>query len=187
MSSEINGGLPAEAPKIDYRLEGENIVREDKDGVQIVAKYERKSKTLRLIREFSGYRRPVIHFLNQNELPHEVVVFDGAEIPKDIAGQKNIPPKPKKNPRLGDKTPALVEWYKKYAPAEYEARYGIKGTAMVKKQRFRFNEMGEKVAENYEEECIIAERKTHLTEKVEGAELNSEEYDWDSDMPKGGE
>ena len=36
-----------------------------------------------------------------------------------------VPPKPKRNPNLGDQTPALVEWYFKYYPQEAYIRYGV--------------------------------------------------------------
>jgi hypothetical protein len=36
---------------------------------------------------------------------------------------KGVPPMPEMDPRLGDKTPAVVEWYFKHQPKEAAARY----------------------------------------------------------------
>jgi hypothetical protein len=35
----------------------------------------------------------------------------------------DIPPPPEMHPKLGDKTPAYVNWIRTYFPAEYEERY----------------------------------------------------------------
>lgn len=42
-----------------------------------------------------------------------------------MSSDPSIPPRPKYNPRLGDKTPEVVAWYRKYHRQEYIRRYGI--------------------------------------------------------------
>lgn len=53
----------------------------------------------------------------------------------DKKGAKNakssIPKCPEKDER-GDKTPAVVEWYKKYKPAEYKRKYHAFEAAKVR-------------------------------------------------------
>lgn len=39
-----------------------------------------------------------------------------------------IPPCPEEDPRLGDKTPAVVEWLAQYHPEEYRRRYAGRRT-----------------------------------------------------------
>jgi hypothetical protein len=38
-------------------------------------------------------------------------------------------PRPKVDPRLGDKTPEVVEWYQQFRPKEFKIRYGVQGFA----------------------------------------------------------
>ena len=79
---------------------------------------------------------------------------------------------PKKSMRLGDKTPEVVDWYRKYKPEEYRARYGIKGEGTVTKTRKVLNQKtGLPETEVYEADAIIADRKIHTTEKVEANEV----------------
>lgn len=175
--TKINGALPSEAPRIDYRIDGNDIVRSDKDGEQVVATI--KSGVVRLVPEYVTYRRQIVGYLNGEGMEVKSVIMDG----DDVDDVSNIPPAPKKNPRLGDKTPAYVEWVKKYKPSEFKARYGIVGQGTVKKQRtFIDPETGEKKAEHYDVEATIAYRKTHLTELREGAEMNDSDSDWSLDV-----
>jgi hypothetical protein len=48
-------------------------------------------------------------------------------IPKGIPNP-NAPPMPAMDPRAGDKTPELVEWYRQWWPEEYENRYADRKT-----------------------------------------------------------
>lgn len=57
---------------------------------------------------------------------------DPKKDPKKNAPKKaTIPQCPPKDER-GDKTPAVVEWYKKYKPAEYKRKYHAFEAAKVR-------------------------------------------------------
>lgn len=155
-----------QAPVIDYALnEAGEITRTDKDSTTVVAKYDRSTKIVRIVEQWSKFRPAIIRWLNAEEIKIESILMEGDR--PDPVPNGGIPPRPKMTDREGDKTPAVVEWYRKYKPAEYRARYGIKGDGMVTKRRIEFNEKGEKVAVPYQVEATLAQRKTHLTEKVE--------------------
>lgn len=52
--------------------------------------------------------------------------------PKQVAPKKqSIPKCPEKDDR-GDKTPAVIEWYKKYKPAAYKKKYHAFEAAKVR-------------------------------------------------------
>lgn len=158
---------PSKAPQIDYELlSNGDVTRTDKDSTITVARYDTKTQTVRLVEQWTKFRPAVIRFLNENEVPIAAILMENAKpdvTPPGVA----IPPKPARDIAMGDKTPALVEWYKKYKPNEYAARYGIRGPGTVTKYRVELNERGEKVRIPYEVEATIATRKTHLTEKIE--------------------
>jgi hypothetical protein len=43
--------------------------------------------------------------------------------PPDEFSSYQPPPAPRMDPKLGDKTPAYIEWFKKYFPDDYVAKY----------------------------------------------------------------
>lgn len=55
----------------------------------------------------------------------EVTGFAKAE---GVEEESNIPPMPAINPLQGDKTPAVVEWYRDHKPEEYKTRYAGRKT-----------------------------------------------------------
>jgi hypothetical protein len=77
------------------------------------------------------------------------------------------PPCPPMEKKFGDKTPAVVEWYRQYRPEEYKTRYGIIGDGTVTKYRkqivvkngFQTEELIPTVVQG-----TLAHRKTHVTE-----------------------
>ena len=161
---------PSKAPTIDYALnEKGEITRTDKDSTIVVARYDRTTKIVRLVEQWAKFRPAVIRWMNAEELPIESILLEGDEPDKPKAGV-TIPPRPKMTIEAGDKTPAVVEWYRKYKPNEYRARYGIKGEGTITKFRTETNEKGEKVKVPYEVEAVLAHRKTHLTEKIEAGD-----------------
>lgn len=71
------------------------------------------------------YKTPVMTFLAENELSMRSFVRE--DLPADKPATASTPPRPKKTKHDGDKTPAVVEWYRRYFPNEYITRYGIMG------------------------------------------------------------
>jgi hypothetical protein len=158
---------PSKAPQIDYALnEKGEITRTDKDSTITIGRYDRETKIVRIIPEWAKFRPAMIRFLNAEEVPIESIILDGDEPDRPKPGV-TIPPRPKMTLEAGDKTPAVVEWYRKYKPAEYKARYGVIGEGTITKHRKEKNEKGETVSVPFEVDAVLAHRKTHLTEKVE--------------------
>jgi hypothetical protein len=178
---------PAKMPQIDYELHPDGrVTRTDKDSTLHVADYDAKTKTLAFISEETlKFRPPTVGFLNRKDLDIAHIVLK--DVGADKVDEANIPPMPKKSMVHGDKTPAVVEWYRKYKPKEYAARYGVQGPGTVTKYRRVENEKkpGTFVTEPYEQEAIISTRKTHLTEKPEANVAGNSEYTSDDSIPKG--
>jgi hypothetical protein len=163
-----------QAPRIDYAMDANgNITRTDKDSSTIVARYEKATKTVRVIQEWAKFRPAVIRWLNQEEIPIDAILLEGDK-PDVVPAGVDIPPRPKMTPQEGDKTPAVVEWYRKYKPNEFKARYGIRREGTVTKYRVEFNERGEKVRVPYQIEATLADRKIHLTEKIVAGDAEDE-------------
>lgn len=161
-------------PVLDYGiLDNGDVTRTTKDGTDVIAIYDAKTKVLEIVEEFASYRSAVVRWMNANETPIASIIMQGDKVDST---KGNIPPCPKPTMSAGDKTPAVVEWFRKYKPAEYRARYGIKGPGTVTKYKVVLNERGEKVKEPYSVDATIAERKTHLTEKVEAADAQEGQY-----------
>jgi hypothetical protein len=161
-------------PDIRYEMNDKGeITRTDKDSTLHVATYNAEAKSLLFASEKAlRFRVPVIRFLNDNGLKKDSEGMIGEEADKP---QANIPKRPKMDLQLGDKTPAVVEWYRKYKPQEYKVRYGIKGPGTVRKiVRYDVNEKTGKKTPVYEEvQATIALRKIHTTERVEANDAAS--------------
>lgn len=170
-----NTDAPSKAPQIDYALtEAGEITRTDKDSTIVVARYDRTTKIVRIVPEWQKFRPAVIRFLNSEEVQAKIesIILEGD---RPDAPKADIPPRPKMDPRFGDKTPAVVDWYRKYKPAEYKARYGIVGEGTITKFRTEKNEKGETVKVPFEIEATLAHRKIHTTEKIEAGSVDGDE------------
>lgn len=166
---------PSKAPAIEYKLtEAGELVRTDKDSSVVIARYDRSTCIVRIVPEWAKFRPAAIRFLNAEEVKIETIIMEGDEPDKPKPGVV-IPPKPKRTIEAGDKTPALVEWYRRYKPAEYKARYGIVGEGTITKHRKEKNEKGETVSIPFQVDATLAHRKTHLTEKIEAGQVDDEE------------
>lgn len=85
---------------------------------------------------------------------------------------------PKKNPQFGDKTPAYVEWLRKFRLDKFNARFGVKGKGKVPVIKTN-PETGIDEVTGYRE-ADMAIRKTHLTEKVETNRDLGADMDWNA-------
>lgn len=180
--------VEAKAPVIDYAIlpDGKITRTDSTDTIHVATlKDAPTGRLLVLVPEWAKFRVPIVRFLNEQDKAPKGVVLEGEEEEAIKRAAKPIPPMPKKNPRLGDKTPEVVEWYKRYKPEEYRARYGIKGPGTVTKFRKVIDpKTGQLVTETYEVDAIIAERKTHLTEKLEANEatLSGDDSGYDESL-----
>lgn len=169
------GQAPKEAaPRIDYELlPNGDITRTDKDGTVRIARYVADAKRLEIVEEHQKFRAAMVRHLNSIEVAITSTIIEGDK-PDVVAAE--IPPCPKPTMQAGDKTPAVVEWYRKYKPAEYRARYGIIGPGTVTKTRTELNERGEKVKVPFTVDATIAHRKMHLTELPQANSSGSSGY-----------
>jgi len=167
------------APVIDYNIaEDGTITRTDKDSTITVATLK-EDNALVLVPEWVKFRAPIVRFLNEDAGRSPSAVYTEGDEPSPKAKARDIPPMPKMSMRLGDKTPEVMEWFKKYKPEEYRARYGIQGEGTVTKSRKVLNpKTGIPETEIYDAEATIALRKTHLTEKVEANQQASGESEY---------
>lgn len=166
--------IVSQAPKIEYALTaGGDVTRTDKDSTIVVAKYDAEKGIVYLVPEWAKFRPAIVRWLNQEEYPVKTILLEGDRPDPS----KNIPKAPRKDPQFGDKTPAFVEWLRKYKPNEYKARYGIKGEGTVIKTRKVPDGEGGVRTESFEVHATLALRKTHLTEKVEAGVAGDEDDD----------
>lgn len=90
---------------------------------------------------------------------------------------KGCPLPPKKNPQFAEKTPAYVEWLEKYYHEKFLKLFKVKGKGKRPILKQDANGIDEVVGY---EECYIADRKCHLTEKGGVDAKLSEDMDWDA-------
>lgn len=193
----------AQPQLIEYQVADDNTVyRVQGDEKTAVATYDPTTGLVAMIE--TRYRVAVIRHLREKGLKYE-----GLAEEKDIfekESRKEIPPRPKKNPRLGDKTPALVEWYARYDKAAFIAKYGVRElqirTSVDRVENKIRNEEGKLVTvvedvpvyersgddvASYDvdrvkrgEQRLLAERSTTLTVRINEAD-SGQEYDWDAE------
>ncbi len=164
-------GFPEDAPKRGYSIDDKSgaISRTENNSTTLVARLDPEG-VLTIEPASVKYRAPIVRFLNGGDWDINQTVIRGdeeiakkeREIPKST-----IPPMPKMSRMLGDKTPAVMEWYERYKPAEYRARYGIIGPGTVTRTRTVFDADGQPVTEAYQTDALLARRKTVKTDKVE--------------------
>jgi hypothetical protein len=156
-------------PSIIYKLDPETgaITRTDKDSTTVIAVYEKDTATVVFeSKELLKFRSPTLQFLNDEQVPYKALAMKGAK--RDVVDDSTIPPAPKQTIEAGDKTPAFVEWMKRYKPEEYAIRYGIRGEGEIQQVHYTKNEKtGKREAHVTTKTAMIADRKTHLTEKPE--------------------
>lgn len=189
--------------KVIYSLEGDGpiqkIFREENEIKVQVAKYDVKTGIVEVEKDYTNYRTRISMFLGDESKKFTEFAPIGTEIVT-----KGVPPRPKKNPRLGTKTPAVVEWYAQYQPVIFRSKYGLKSV----QRRIRVDEVKTEIRaesgkmvehteyvpiyENVEgldfdlaavkrgEQRLIADCKTHITEKLQDGSSDTD-GDWDLD------
>lgn len=157
--------------------------------------------TIKLLPDFTNYKAAVARWLRSKADEEEKAVDErsddeiNAEILEaaraasrgvgesyqddiDFAKRTGCPMPPKKNPRFNDKTPAYVEWLEKYRLDKFKEVFRVKGRgkrAVIKNNP----ENGIDEVVGYED-CWMAERKCHLTEKSNDRKGLTEDMDWDA-------
>lgn len=175
------------------RINGEDLL-EDKP----VAKYDPEKQILTFPNKnfIRLYKLGVITFLAENELL--IKSYQLADIKPDAPlGNKKEPARPKKTPKEGDKTPAVVEWYLKYRWNEFCARYGYRGKysgVVVSLEPLWEPRPGDRVPEYRGQEkvkqtvhdALVTDRKTHLSFLPEECVGDEEKgiLPWDEDEPE---
>jgi hypothetical protein len=115
--------------------------------------------------ETKRFHAAVVRFLNDEGVKFETIALKGAARDKVAV---NIPPRPKMDPAKGDKTPAVVEWYRQYKPEEYKVKYGIVGEGtVIKTQTVTDPLTGRPKKIRTQHQATLSTRKIHLTEKLE--------------------
>ena len=119
------------------------------------------------------YHPHVTRFLNDEQIPFDAdsVSVEGLDVDEDEESV-DMSQAPRKTIEQGDKTPAFVEWLKKNKPKQFEKTYGVHGEGTVVKTLNSTDPVScRPVSKTFEERALIADRKTHLTEKPDAATL----------------
>lgn len=102
-----------------------------------VSRFSKENELLKRIAELEatlakGRYNQVLHDATQEILkepkPDSGTIWHGKP-------NSDAPPMPAMEPDMGDKTPAVVEWYRDYWPEEYARRYKDRKTHLVEKPR----------------------------------------------------
>lgn len=114
-------------PTYSYELAGEEIFRIEKDSKgesevrrQLIATY--KDGELWCKRNCAQYKVALLAFLSGRQ--EEVRVIQREELPPDKV-TKDTPKRPKRDKMLGEMTPDIYNWYRKYKPNEFVTRYDV--------------------------------------------------------------
>jgi len=111
---------------VTYDLVGNEIHKRKGDEDTVIAHYYHDTKTVTYGNAaLQRWNADAVNlYLSTNELLVQNILRE--DLPKDAPLTKAIPPRPKKGPE-GDKTPAIVEWYYKFRPNQFKARYRVIG------------------------------------------------------------
>lgn len=175
------------------------VTRTDHGNTEIVADYSPETGLLLLREGMEKYRLQAINHLNDKGWKYTGLSEDA------LKDDESIPPKPRLNPRLGDKTPAYIVWLARYKKKEFIASFGVKQLQILTgynryTAKIRDEETGKWVdvpqeepiyktidGLNYNidklatgEQRLLADRQSAYTHKL-APEQNTEDYDWDLD------
>lgn len=192
----------ARKPTVLYTVEDGRIFRDGGGEKEQVAKYDPRSGIVELLPEKASYRPAIIRHINDKGHKYTEVGKIGMDL--DL---KDLPKKPKMNPRLGDKTPEVIEWYAQHQKEVFLERYGVRELQVrtgfetverkIRDEEGKLISIQEKIPQyrtvegfGYSiqalltgEQRLIADRQSHITHKVR--EQNTDDgIDWDLDKPK---
>ncbi len=195
-----------EKKKIKY-TDANGLVYREANGENVnIAKYDAESGLVEMLPDYTNFRAKVAQYLGENSMYFSDFARLGTDLNVKGNAAQGIPPKPRKNPRLGSKTRGVVEWYAKYHKQTFLDRFGVKELQRrvridIQKTEIR-DEQGRKVPYEiktaiyetvkgfdydidklqgeFPEQRLIADAKTHLTFKMKDNASDSES-DWDLD------
>jgi len=160
-------------PRFSYRLDANGeIHRIEGEQDLVVARYDAKTQAVFFKKvDLRKFKKEVITFMAEDEIKYKSMQRE--DMPADPVSD-SIPKRPKMDKLMGDKTPAVVDWYRQYKPNEFLTRYGVydqRYTGPVKeivndyivnsagKEEFR----GTIAKPSSVVDALVAERKTHVT------------------------
>lgn len=181
-------------PDFELTEEGE-VVMNKKGKATVLATYDSESGHLEFVSEKADrdfrpqVQRAIMEDVDGVATQNKIKSYGIKGHERDEPSLKE-PPKPKASKLLGDKTPAVVEWYLRWRPQEAIARYGIELDANGEPRRAHCMRKEKRIEESANtgqvgqvehiverEDGIIATRQTHLTflrSEIVGAEAEGE-------------
>lgn len=116
---------------VKYELRGDVFVRIDPDTGDAlrIARYDEETGNVGFFPDMARYRVPLTTHMNHKGYPvGDFTQLHGEEDkPKPIPQPENVPPRPKRDRRAGDKSPKLMEWLYHHRREEFNTRYGYVG------------------------------------------------------------
>ena len=109
--------------KIQYSVEGSEIIRAEGSAKEVVALYDEQSGIVEMTEGNGSYRQRCIAHLRHEGLNFKECCKIGTDLNSIPEG---APPKPKKSRQEGEKTEKLVDWYARYDRERFLDRYRIR-------------------------------------------------------------
>ena len=145
------------------RITREEIVEGESMSKESVARIDIKNGIIEMVPDFANYRVYVAKWCNENGVKFREFCKIGSELAPEGA-----PNKPKKNGKLGMKTPALVEWYAEHAREIFLAKYRIKEL----QQRVGWDEQETEIRDEKTGRKVPFTVRTPIYETVEGLDYD---------------
>jgi hypothetical protein len=111
---------------VEYKLDGDAVLRKADGVAEEVAIYDAEAKVLTIPYDKQKLKNRIVRELNLLDVTVDRVDILGQPVTEPAPVAKVIPDKPKPFRAMGDKTPALVQWYHDNDFPEFKRRYGVK-------------------------------------------------------------